>query len=151
MSVLSAVLGGSAAPHTVEWKGRQLSVGHLDQNRKVAFEKALLRRDRETVKEFKDLYTEEEYKAKLEAMMADFTLGKYSFGSPFCNSYLNSGPGILLITSLLLDITEMETISLLAEQGAEVTALVKLSLAESGLLVPKLQEGEEADPNSKAS
>lgn len=157
MSALSEALGNAAPGHRISHRGQTYQVSLVDQKVKVAFERRLFERHKETLLGLKEAYTPQEYRDRLAELQEAYTLGELGLLSPAGVRFLKSVTGIQLLLSLLVGASEDQILQLVMEKPDEVRGLIGTILAESfpgvsaGVTAPATPPvtGEQ-DPNAPA-
>jgi len=131
MSELARLLGGFAAPYTVEHKGKTYSLRAVTHKVMTSLEKRSYKRARDSVHEMKEELDRETYTALLEAKSAAYSKGEYAFGTETSVKHYTSPHGIHELVAEIAGIPDDEARSLMEDKADEVTILTLCVLKDS--------------------
>lgn len=128
---ISRTLGESAAPITLEHRGKVYHFRLVIEQMASEYERWLEGRARASLLALRDILPPEDFAAEARRYRDDIEAGKYCWGSPLCNETLNKSVGTVKLASLICDCTEAEAMRLLVERGDEVKLIVDQIQRES--------------------
>ncbi len=141
MSALSETLGNAASPHTITHRGKTYTISLVDQRAKTAFERWNFERDKERLREVKDILPPDDYAIRARALSDAWMGGEFDFESPSSMAAMQTEKGMLALARILIGCSEEEVICLAVERSDDLTAIMELVFKESMPEVPeKLKE-----------
>lgn len=153
MSELSAAVGGSGPKHQITSNdGVTYPVSLVTQGSKIAYEKALFKRARETLAPIKGIVDKDYYERKMDALVERYEKGDFAMESDFGRQTLGKPGGAVLLLSILMGskkpdgeidpMPELDVMKLIAQKPEETAAVFKAVIVES---FPGLSTDELAD------
>jgi hypothetical protein len=117
--------------HPFEFNGKTYHVSLITQAVKIAFEEKLFGISKEGIRIMKDMLTPEQYVEQVMKLHDKFINGHFTMESELGQSKLKTVQGILMLASIMFGVEEMEMITIISSQPAEVQALIQQIMKES--------------------
>lgn len=133
-------LGNFGSPCEFEWKGKTFRLSFFTQGQKACLVKLMKQSALKEMLELADDMPERDRQSLLDGHRRDRESGKFSFGSPYCLSLLETEKGLMLLMMSLFykhpEVTLDDVQEMLADKAkaVELAELIKIH-------TPKLPQG----------
>lgn len=129
MSELSRALGGP--PFKIILKEKTYNVGLITGDIKIAYEKEMYAQAIRAVGMQRQFLSEDDYKAMMKELAAQYSRGEFAMEGEEGRRLFNTTRGLFLITGLLLGVDQGEVLTIMLEDGPQVSSVIEAVIKDS--------------------